>query len=416
MNYESLIAAQQSVSAGLVLRLDRLETYLRDDPSNASLLVEAFETALRACQWDRAQFHMRHALALSPDSLAWALREADFWLAQKRHDEALNVLNRLAAVDSPPAGLADAVLHDLALIDFQSKNYARCVSRLESHRQIHSLDTAPMAGSDTPQGFSLPLAKLWLRALHHTGELDRAIKWVLHLHPQQRSHPEVGGIASLIALDAQRFDIASAWSKAALGRAGPDDQPIEAFITQASLALATRDAAKARELAFAALQINPSDGRSWSALAFADLLAGHEAMASQHFERALKAMPEHIGTWHGLGWSQVIQRQMSSARNSFEMALALDRNFAESHGGLAVVLALENNAQGARESAERALRLEPANLSGRFAQAILQGEVSNPQAFERLARRLLSGQAAPAGEGNIWDGVLQPRARAVLKE
>jgi Flp pilus assembly protein TadD len=127
-------------------------------------------------------------------------------------------------------------------------------------------------------------------------------------------------------------------------------------------------------------------------------------------------LPDHIGTWHGLGWSQLIQRQMSSARNSFEMALALDRNFAESHGGLAVVLALENNAQGARESAERALRLDPANLSGRFAQAILQGEVSNPQAFESLARRLLSGQAAPAGEGNIWDGVLQPRARAVLKE
>lgn len=407
MNYESLIAAQQSVLAGLVLRLDRLETYLRDDPSNASLLVEAFETALKARQWDRAQFHMKHALALDPDSLAWSLREADFWLAQRRHDEALDVLNRLEALTSPPAGLADAVLHDVALIDFQSKNYAQCVSRLESRMQSNGPHAASMAEGDTAQGGARPLAKLWLRALHHAGDLDRAVQWVLHQSPEQRLHPDVGGVASLIALDAQRFDLASEWSNAALVHARADERPIEALVTQASLALAKHDAVKARELALAALQINPGDGRSWSVYAFAELLAGDAGLASQHFELALKAMPDHIGTWHGLGWSQVVQRQLASARSSFEAALALDRNFAESHGGLAVVLALENNAQAAGEHVERALRLEPGNLTGRFAQAIVRGEVSSPQAFERLAHRLLGDQAAPLGEGSIWDGVMQ---------
>jgi len=108
-----------------------------------------------------------------------------------------------------------------------------------------------------------------------------------------------------------------------------------------------------------------------------------------------------------MGWSQLVQRKMDSARSSFESALALDRNFAESHGGLAVVLALENDVQGAREHVERALRLDPGNLSGRFAQAILKGEINNPDAFQELVHRLLSHQARPLGGGSMWDSVMQ---------
>ncbi|WP_156370574.1 MULTISPECIES: tetratricopeptide repeat protein [unclassified Acidovorax] len=396
MNYESIIAAQKSASVEVVRRLDRLEAYLRDDPGNASLLAEAFETALIARQWDRAQFHMQHALALNPGSLAWSLREADFWLAQGKSDEALNVLHKLESLASPPPGLADAVLHNLALLDFQSNQYVQCIARLQSR-----MDT------DAAPGFSLPLTKLWLRALHQSGELDRAVQWVLHLSPEHRLDPDVSGIASLIALDSQRFDLAGEWSEAALVHVGQSKRPMEALIAQASLALARRDAARARELSLAALQMNPADGRSWSTCAFAELLAGEAALASQHFQTAIQTMPEHIGTWHGLGWSRLIQHQLESARSAFEAALALDRNFSESHGGLAVVLALENNLRGATEHAERALRLDPANLSGRFAQAILRGEISNPQAFEQLAQRLLSDQAAPLGGGSIWSGALQ---------
>lgn len=208
----------------------------------------------------------------------------------------------------------------------------------------------------------------------------------------------MGGIASLIALDAQRFDLASEWSIAVLSRLEAAEQPMEALVAQASLALAKNDAARARELALAALRSNLNDGRSWSTYAFAELLASEAALAVEHFEIALKVMPDHIGTWHGLGWSQLVQRRLPSARSAFETDLAFDRNFAESHGGLAVVLALENDAHMADEHARRALRLDPGSLSGRFAQAILQGEISDSDAFEELVRRLLSGQAAPSLE------------------
>ena len=404
MNYEFLVARQRTAVAEIAERLDRLETYLRDDPSNMSLLVEAFETALRCRQWDRAQFHLRHALALDSASLAWQLREADLWLAQEKHEESNDILQRLGAISPLPAGLADALLHDLALIDFQSKNFTKCVARLEARMRFVA-QTENGVPDVVETTFPLPLGKLWLRALHHAGEVESAVQWAQHLSQIQRLDPSLAGIASLAALDNQGFSLAREWSAAALSNTQPGERPVEAYVTQASLALAARDAVKARDLASAALQLNPDDGRSWSTYAFADLLAGEPALACSHFERALRTMPGHIGTWHGLGWSQVVQQQLTSAKTSFETALSLDRNFAESHGSLAVVHALEGDAESASFHIERALRLDPGSVTGRFAQSILRGEASNPQAFKRLAQHLLGDQAAPIGGGSVWDGI-----------
>ncbi|HSW18711.1 MAG TPA: tetratricopeptide repeat protein, partial [Ramlibacter sp.] len=107
--------------------------------------------------------------------------------------------------------------------------------------------------------------------------------------------------------------------------------------------------------------------------------------------------PSHIGTWHGLGWTQLLLQDLDGARASFETALELDRNFAENHGGLAVILALQKQAQAAREHIELAQRLDRANLSSRYAQALLSGEAQDTQAIQRLAQRLLGGRKAPLG-------------------
>lgn len=76
-------------------RLDRLDGYLRSDPRNNTMLIDAFETALSCQEWERAEFHLRHAQSLQTDGLAWQLREGDFWLAQERYDDAQSVLEAL---------------------------------------------------------------------------------------------------------------------------------------------------------------------------------------------------------------------------------------------------------------------------------------------------------------------------------
>ena len=246
------------------------------------------------------------------------------------------------------------------------------------------------------------LQQLWLRALHHAGELDRAIAWLTWAEQTQQLDARSAGVASLIALDGSLIDMAQRWSSTALANRQAQDRPIEALVTQASLALAAQDAPRAAQLANAALTINPNDGRAWSARAFADLLGGDLPKAQAHFQFAVRTMPSHIGTWHGLAWTQLLSQDLAAAQASFEHALSMDRNFAESHGGMAVVLAMRGQEALAREHTELAMRLDRGNLSGQYAQALLSGEARNAAAVQRLARRLLGGRAGPLG-GSMAD-------------
>ncbi|MDA8456970.1 tetratricopeptide repeat protein [Acidovorax sp. GBBC 3334] len=367
-----------------VARLDRLEAYLLGDPDNETLLAEAFSLALRCAAWTRAESHLRHAQVLWPDSLAWALRGAEYWLARGEMQRASELLAGLQALPNQPPAFTDTVLHNLAFIDFQAGRYAACVARLAQRME------APNAS-----GTLGAMDVLWLRALHHAGEPERATRWASQREQRSALNGRAAGVASLAALDAGQSAEASRWSLQDFA----EDQAMpttEALVTQSSLALAEADAAKARNFAMVALNRQPSDGRARSALAFAELLEGNLREAVAQFDGALQAMPSHIGTWHGLGWAQLMMNDLEGAQASFEKALELDRNFAESHGGLAVVLAMKQNAPAAQLHIDKAMRLDGTNLSGRFAQSMLRGETA-PAQFSRLAERLLAGKTAPNG-------------------
>ncbi|TWD85747.1 hypothetical protein FB547_105259 [Variovorax beijingensis] len=392
-------AAAASEDARLVAlrqRLGRLEGFLRDDPSNGALLIDAFETALSCGEWERARLHLQHGQALDAEPLAWRLREGDFWLAQQRYDEALAVLDVLAKTPQPPAGFAQVLLHNLAFIEFRQGHFSECIDRLAP--TLEALAEAPSDAATHPLATTRALQQLWLRAMHHDGQLDRAMAWTRAAEQRRALDAQAAGVASLIAIDASDLAAAQRWSSASLSSDSPFDHPVEALVAQASLALAARDAKLAAQLADVALQRQPGDGRAWSTRGFAALLGGDLVAARAAFDKAVWAMASHIGTWHGLGWTQILQGDLAGARASFETALALDRNFAESHGGLAVVLAGQSLRQEAAEHAELALRLDKSNLSGRYAQALLSGEVKDANDLQRFARRLFGGRAGPLGE------------------
>jgi tetratricopeptide (TPR) repeat protein len=119
------------------------------------------------------------------------------------------------------------------------------------------------------------------------------------------------------------------------------------------------------------------------------------AGAQDAFRKAVTTLPQHIGTWIGYGWCQFLSNQPEAARASFEEALRLDRNFGESHGALAVALARLGETERARAEVQVALRLDRRCLSARYAEAMLNGQTSDPQAFLRMARQVLS--RLPAG-------------------
>ncbi|MDB5842113.1 MAG: Tetratricopeptide 2 repeat protein [Herminiimonas sp.] len=374
----SAIAARQ--------RLDRLEQFLGEDPDNPILRTDAFEAALRCGEWMRAATHLQHAQAQGHDELAWALREGDFWMAQRNWDRAYPVLTDLLARSPVPAGFMHTVLHNLAYIDYRREEYAAGAQRLASL----------MEESEPPPSHAA-LQLLWLRILHRLGDLARACRWTAAAESSGALAPQAAGVASLIAVDAADLAAARRWSNIALNANAFTPRSIEALVTQATLALAVQDAVGAKSLADEALHINPAEGRAWSVRAYADLLVGDLQAAHKHFEQALSALPEHIGTWHGQGWTQIMRNELDAAQATFETALAMDRNFAESHGGLAVVLALKKMGHAAQGHIDRAFGLDQTNLSGRYAQAIVNGEVQDAAALQRFARRLLATRAAPMG-------------------
>jgi len=370
-------------------RLDRLEDYLRLDPCNCALLAEAFDAALRRGDATRAGRHLRDAQGFGAADAAWRLREAHWLLAVQRIDEARDALRRLAADADVPRSMQPALAQDLAYVALRQGDPALARATLAPHA----------AAVQPTEPLDEGLQVLWLRALHRRGDLDDGAAWSAARWRHGGLAAAAAGVASLIALDAGDFARCDAWSAFALAR--HPHQP-EALIGRASVALAGRDAASARPLLEAALRLNRDDGRAWSSLGFCQLLERDLAGARASFDAALRRLPAHIGTWHGAGWTALLRRDLTAAQACFESALALDRNFAESHGGLAVSLAMRGRESSARASIDRAMRLDRANVSARYAQALLDGDARDAGALRRLAERLLAGVPAPMG-GTVLD-------------
>ncbi|MDB5752968.1 MAG: Tetratricopeptide 2 repeat protein [Ramlibacter sp.] len=367
---------------------ERLAGYLRQDPHNPGLLADACDAALAAGLHALAQEHMDTAASLALEPVAWSLRRARMCIAQRRLDEAAGVLQALQATQ----GAHPALAHDLAYVRLLQGATQACRELL-----------APWLATDAtllePQTLE-GLQVLWLRATHRLQLLEEAWHWARQQLAQGRLQAAACGVASLVALDTSRFDDARMLSEYALGERPAQ---IEALVARAGVALADRDTARAVLLLERALQCNPEDGRTWSALGLCSLQAQQLPQAQARFERALRGLPGHVGTWHALGWCRLLQQDSAGALAAFHQALELDRNFAESHGAVGLALVLAGDQAQAEPYLELARRLDPANLTGRYARALLAGETRDVQRLLALADRLLDRPGF--GRGRLSESV-----------
>jgi tetratricopeptide (TPR) repeat protein len=366
-------------------RLQRLLGFLEEDPANLALRTDIFETALHEAAFDIAEQQVEHVLSEMPGDPAWEHRLALLRIAQRRYAEAEAIIANLLDRNQGNA----AVRYNLAYVAFCEARYQRACEIL-----------SPMVDEPETPGDTLPLL---LRCLHRLGSLTDALTLFKQRAAQGKAPEAAYGIASLMAVDAGQMAEAAAWSERAL-RSEPSQ--LEALTARGTVALAARDADAAMRYLERALAVNPKDGRTWSAYGLASMLRMQLDQALQHFRNAVAYMPNHIGTWHGMGWCQLMLKNAPAAQISFERALELDRNFGESHGGLAVTLALQGRTADAQAHIERALRLDPQNLSARYAQAILSGEVNDTERFRKLAERVLGARTAADGR-SLADVILR---------
>ncbi|MCD6079390.1 MAG: Tetratricopeptide 2 repeat protein, partial [Ramlibacter sp.] len=289
-----------STAAPRDVRLRQLQGYLAQDPSNPHLLAEVCDAALAAGDHDTALRAIESAEHHKLEPGAWLHRRAHVAMARCQWEEALDVLERLRA----DAGNDPALVHDIALVHLCAGRHAAC-------RDIVGPVLAEFAGD---RGMLDRLQVLWLRAAHHLGDLATAWDWVEQEQTRERLQPQAMGVASLIAIDLERFPAASALADQAMRVPQP---ATDALVAAAYVALARRQTQSAAHFLQRALQRNRRDGRAWSALGLSSLQGGSFAEARSHFEQAIRTMPGHIGTWHALGWSCLLLQDLAAARAAF---------------------------------------------------------------------------------------------------
>jgi len=357
--------------------LERIERYLASDPANPHLLMTALDLCLALGDLDAARKHADAGVALLPDDPFMAHRRGNVLIAQGDLDQAAHVFGRLLAQTADPN-----IAFNLALVHFRQGQYAQARAVFEPYMASGEISCAAVT--------------LFMRTLHHLGEITQAIDVVQRHRDRCAGDTDFLGVASRLYLDGDQLEEAQRLSSAALAGGA---RPLEALVAGGSVALSHDDADTAKAMFGEALSVSPSDGRSWAGLGMASLLTGQLADAKDQLQRAVINMPAHIGSRHALGWCQIVRGELPDAEQTFRDALALDRNFGESHGGVAVVSALQGHKRQAEESIERALRLDPQCLSARYAQMVLSGVASDPEKFKKLALRILSSRPGRVGTG-----------------
>lgn len=350
--------------------VQRLLGFLADDPGNLALRADIFQAALEGADFDEAHRQAAWVLGREPVNHGWRHRLAMLDIARGELDEAALLLQALIdeGQDDP------AIAYNRAYVDFARGQLALAAERLGPLVQAHAA-TLPQA------------LELLLGCLHRLGRADDAVA-LFRAHAGAANSAKAFGEAALAALDATQPTLALRWAERALALDG--DQH-EALVAKGSLLVGRRDVPGAMALLERARARHPEDGRTWSAIGMAELMAGRLPAAREAFTRATRWMPGHVGTWHGLAWCHVFERDLAAAAAVFETALALDRNFAESHGGVAVVLALQGRREEAEAAVRRAQKLDAQGLAARYAQAVLSGEADDPVRFQQLVNEVLAG-------------------------
>ncbi|HSW16766.1 MAG TPA: tetratricopeptide repeat protein [Ramlibacter sp.] len=367
-------------------RLQRLQGYLQQDPSNPALLAETFDAAVAAGRHEFAQGLLDAAQWLDRDAPEWAFRRARLCIATRDLAQAETLLEDLQR----QLGGHPAVAHDLAWVAFLRGDMPQCRALLQPWLDAHGDEL----GAAPPAEVAGALQALWLRASHALRLVDAAWAWAWALHLAGRLQPAAQGVASLLAIDADCFDEARTLSDLALRSPTVSPEPL---VARASVALAEGQTAQATALLERALLANPHDGRTWLTLGLTSLRDGRVARAQQQLERAALALGVHIGAWHALGWARLLQRDPAGAQAAFARALEIDGNFAESHGAMGLVLALAGSAEKAEHHLAVCDRLDARNVTGRYARAWLSGEAQDTAKLQALAARLFDRPGFFAG-------------------
>ncbi|WEK48461.1 MAG: tetratricopeptide repeat protein [Candidatus Andeanibacterium colombiense] len=349
-------------------RLERLLSYLDQDPENVPLLRDVAQAAMAAAAMDQAKAlygRLKQLGELSEaDSNDWAI-------AAMRSGEP-----KLAAATF--AGLLETAPGDQAL----KFNLAWARSLAGDEEGARSLLDEELVDA-LPQA-----AQLEVHLLHAAGKFDEAAERAKAHLARHGDYSPLLAATSVLALDIEDEVLARECAERA--GAHPD-----ALTTLATLTLGDADPDRARALFERSLTINAQSPRAWVGLGLTDLVAGKSVEAGEKIDRGAELFGDHLGSWIAAGWAYLIAGDLSKARARFEHAVELDGTFAECQGSLAVTEILMGEGEAAKGRVEIALRLDRQCFSAAFANMLLAAVEGDPEKGRRFIEIALK---QPIGE------------------
>jgi tetratricopeptide (TPR) repeat protein len=359
-------------------RLTRLLGYREHDPQNFPLLVDIAALQLALGQSAEATQSAQQAIALADDKPQGhallgliAARANDFAAAVPALERALQLGD-----DAP------AVIYHHAYALAMLERYGE--ARASAERAAQFADQYPFAPA------------LYIRVLHHLGEIEAAIAFAESLQAAGNSAPRVNGMLSTLYMDDEQFDKARDAAAAALAE---NDDDADAHTTTGLLALGDLNGEQAQAAFQRVLATQPEHGRALLGQGLGQLLGGDIDAATISLEQTVQAsnMRSHLGTWQTLAWCYILRRDLDGAERVLKQALDIDHNFAETHGAMAVVAIMRGNIDSATREIKRANGLDEDNFSAKFAQSLVETVGGNKAQAAQLIEQILTQAKLPDG-------------------
>ncbi|MEM9101492.1 MAG: tetratricopeptide repeat protein [Pseudomonadota bacterium] len=359
------------MSAETLKKVERFESFLKQDPSNAHLIKDLFKLYLEAKLPEKAYaIFQKHTVVFAQDD-GLLFQGASLHMSHGDFAGAVELLQTLHSKHSQEFGIAFNLAYSL----FYLRDF------LSSQKTL-----APFLTGDTATPSVLKLAA---RNSHFLHEYTTAIHYLDQLLSQTPDDAEALGMQALILLDSTE-DMPASVVELAEKALAIDPNQHEALLALSQYALAQKDIDKILSTTSQAVTAHPQSGRAWSYKGQSDMLTLNLAEAEKSLDKATQFMVDHIGTWHALGWTCLLNDKIEKAYQAFQAALDLDRNFGESHGGMAIIQVLQGQTEDAEKSIRRGLGLNPDGYSARYAKALLLEKAGKTQDAQQLMQEILS--------------------------
>lgn len=358
-------------AAGSVSRLERLLSYLEQDPANLSLIAEAAGAALDEGALEQAGALLEAYGQIAPMPPSLVNLEGLLALRSRRFEDATRIFSSLldGAPDDP------ALRQNLTWAQFMGRDFEGALASLG--------DVLP---AEAPEA-----AALKVQALHHLGRIDEAMicgKVLAEIHPQ---HQGLMSALAVLAIDAEQPDLAGDYAT----RAGDTH---EGLSTLGVLTLGDNQIEAAGALFDSALKVYPRSARALVGQGLVRMARGEPGEAAVLLAQGAQIFGDHLGSWVAVGWAQFAAGDYAASRATFEQALALDDTFAESHGALAVLDVVEGDIDSAKARAKVASRLDRQCFSAALANSLIFAAKGDEASAERVRQAALNTPVGPSGQ------------------